>query len=69
VLKTLYLDKDLAGTEEAWGHLTRLTELAISIKLEMVDEDICDAFIDSLGNLGRLQSLHICNIGPGCYFT
>jgi hypothetical protein len=63
VLQTLRVDKDPAGTVEALGYLTRLAKLTIEIwSSEMVDRSIYDAFIDSLGNLGRLQSLRMGNI-------
>ncbi|TVU41045.1 hypothetical protein EJB05_14535, partial [Eragrostis curvula] len=58
VLEELYLGNASAGAVEEIGQLTQLTELHIRINLEM-NQSISEAFINSLGNLPRLQKLRV----------
>jgi disease resistance protein RPM1 len=64
VLQRLRVEKDHVGTVKALGYLTQLTKLEIGIwSSGMVDPSIYDTFIDSLCNLGRLQSLQMYTVG------
>ncbi|TVU41036.1 hypothetical protein EJB05_14526, partial [Eragrostis curvula] len=61
VLHDLHVHNESAGAVEELGQLTRLTKLRIQINSQM-DQSISEAFINSLGNLQRLQSLSIEHI-------
>uniref|UniRef100_A0A0A9FIB6 AAA+ ATPase domain-containing protein n=1 Tax=Arundo donax TaxID=35708 RepID=A0A0A9FIB6_ARUDO len=63
VLRELRVDEESVGAVEELGHLTQLRELTIRIHVQM-DQSLCDAFINSLGNLRKLQYLVIRHPQP-----